>query len=339
MQTPSPIRRRNISENGYMLISVMILLAIFLIAMAVGVPKVAESIQRDRELETMHRGKQYIRAIQLYYRKFQAYPPNLDALVKTNEIRFLRKKYIDPMTGKDDWKPIMYCQNKTPLAMGFFGQPLGGAGCGALAGIGPAGGPGLGGTNGLAGTNNGPGGTSLTNTGGSTSSIGGGLFSNTGSGGAGAGAGTTGTGTDGSSGTGAVDANGNPINNTGSPLSTGQTFGGGGIVGVEPVSPKQSILIYKKKNHYNEWEFLYSRLMDQQMVGGGNTGTIGQPANGAPGFNQPTPGIGGINQSGGGINQSGGGINQNGGVQPGNNNGSTPIPQPPAEPPSTTPQQ
>jgi len=29
-----------------------------------GVPKVAESIQRDREVETMQRGKQYIRAIQ-----------------------------------------------------------------------------------------------------------------------------------------------------------------------------------------------------------------------------------------------------------------------------------
>ncbi len=334
MQNPSSIRRRKPVENGYMLISVMILLAIFMIAMAVGVPKVAESIQRDREVETMRRGKQYIRAIQLYYRKFHAYPPNLDALVKTNEIRFLRKKYIDPMTGKDDWKPIMYCQNKTPMAMGFFGQPMGGAGCGALAGIGPAGGAGLG------GTNNGPGGTSLTNTGGSTSSIGGGLFSNTGNSGVSAtGAGGTGTsgatgssGTDPSSGAGAVDANGTPINNTGSPLGTGQTFGGGGIVGVEPVSPKQSILIYKKKNHYNEWEFLYSQLMDQQMIGGGNAGTIGQPANGAPGFNQPTPGIGGTNQPGGGINQ-------NGGFQPGNNNGSTPIPQPPAEPPSTTPQQ
>lgn len=330
MQNPFSIRRRRPSENGYMLISVMILLAIFLIAMAVGVPKVAESIQRERELETMRRGKQYVRAIQLYYRKFNAYPPNLDALVKTNEIRFLRKKYIDPMTGKDDWKPIMYCQNKTPMAMGFFGQPMGAAGCGALAGIGLAGGNGVGGANSLMNTS-----------GGSSSSIGGGsLFSNTGnSSGAATGVGATGvsgatgaTGTDPGSAAGAVDANGTPVNNTGSPLGTGQTFGGGGIVGVEPASPKQSILVYKKKNHYNEWEFLYSQLMDQQMIGGGNAGAIGQPANGAPGFNQPTPGVGGIGQPGGGINQ-------NGGVQPGNNNGSTPIPQPPAEPPSTTPQQ
>ena len=43
-------------------------------------------------------------------------------------------------------------------------------------------------------------------------------------------------------------------------LSSNQTFGGGGIIGFSPASPKQSILIYKKKNHYNEWEFLYSPL-------------------------------------------------------------------------------
>jgi len=42
------------------------------------------------------------------------------------------------VTGKDDWKPIMYCQNKTPMAMGFFGQPLAGSGCGALPGSDPA---------------------------------------------------------------------------------------------------------------------------------------------------------------------------------------------------------
>ena len=47
----------------------------------------------------------------------------------------------DPITGKDDWKPIMFGQQKTPLAMGFFGQPLGGAGFGGavMAGTGPGG--------------------------------------------------------------------------------------------------------------------------------------------------------------------------------------------------------
>ena len=113
-----------------MLVAVIFMLALLIISLAVALPKVREDIQRDRELETMHRGKQYVRAIQLYYRKFGAYPPNVDALVKTNDIRFLRKKYIDPTTGKDDWKPILFGQNKTPTAMGFFGQPLAGYGAG-----------------------------------------------------------------------------------------------------------------------------------------------------------------------------------------------------------------
>ena len=130
-----PIRDRKPSEDGFILLAVLILLALFLIAMAAAAPRIAADIQRDRDVETMHRGKQYVRAIQLYYRKFHAYPPNLDALVKTNNIRFLRKKYIDPTTGKADWKPIMMCQNKTPMAMGFFGQPLGAAsGCGVVGG-------------------------------------------------------------------------------------------------------------------------------------------------------------------------------------------------------------
>ena len=101
-------------------------MALLVISLAVAAPKIANSIQRDRDLETFHRGMQYRRAVQLYYRKFHAYPPNVDALVKTNDIRFLRKKYIDPITGKDDWKPILFGQNKTPTAMGFFGQPLAG---------------------------------------------------------------------------------------------------------------------------------------------------------------------------------------------------------------------
>src|SRR5258708_14110758 len=117
----------------------MFMLALLIISMAVALPKIAADVQRDRELETMHRGLQYRRAIQLYYKKFRRYPPNLDALVKTNDVRFLRKKYVDPTTGKAEWKPIMIGQNKTPVPMGFFGQPLGGIGVGVLVRVVPRG--------------------------------------------------------------------------------------------------------------------------------------------------------------------------------------------------------
>jgi type II secretory pathway pseudopilin PulG len=283
MMTRQPIRRRP-SEDGYMMIAVMFMLAVLIIAMAVAAPKVKEDIQREREVETMQRGKQYIRAIQLYYRKFHAYPPNVDALVKTQEIRFLRKKYIDPTTGKDEWKPIQFGQNKAPTAMGFFGQPLGGS---SIAGIGPGGGNGL---NGATGINGQPAGSSAFGSGtfGSNSSGSSSFGSNSsgsssfGSNGIGANAGgangTPGTSTDGSSssdpnGTGSAGAG----PGTGMP---GQTFGGAGIIGFSPGSPKQSILVYKKKTHYNEWEFDYDPAMETMMMQGGNTGMIGTPASG-----------------------------------------------------------
>ena len=141
MTKPVPIRRRvRPSEEGYVLVAVMFMLAILIISLAIAEPIVKKDLQRDREIETMHRGKQYARAIKLYYKKFGAYPPSVDALLKTNEIRFLRKKYIDPTTGKDEWKPIRFGQNKAPTAMGFFGQPIGGS---TVAGTGPSGGNGL----------------------------------------------------------------------------------------------------------------------------------------------------------------------------------------------------
>jgi len=137
---PTPIHRdKRPAEDGYILVVVIFMLAILVLGMAIAAAKVAKAIQRDREVETMHRGKQYIRAIRLYYRRFGAYPTSVEALVNTNQIRFLRKRYTDPITGKDDWKPILFGQNKTPMAMGFFGQPLGLAGAG-LAGAIPAGG-------------------------------------------------------------------------------------------------------------------------------------------------------------------------------------------------------
>jgi type II secretory pathway pseudopilin PulG len=248
-----------------MLIAVMFMLALVVIALSVAAPKIAKQIQRDRELETMHRGKQYVRAVKMYYKKFGAYPPNIDALVKTNQIRFLRKKYIDPTTGKDEWKIIHFGENKTQT-MGFFGQPIGGS---TIAGIGPSGGNGLNGSPGMTGGFNGTGGPGSVN-GTSTDP------------------GTNPTGTNGTP-PGSTDPN---APGTGTGLN-GQTFGGGGIIGVSPGSPKQSILVYKKKNHYNEWEFFYDPLVEQMMMQGGIPGSNGLNPNPAGGPSGP-----GVNPTG-----------------------------------------
>src|SRR5215472_10736513 len=247
MMSPAPTRRVKPSEEGYILVSVMFILALLIISMAVAMPKVIADIQRDRELETYHRGLQYRRAIQLYYRKFNRYPPNIDALVKTNNLRFLRKKYIDPITGKDDWKPVLFGQNKAPLAMGFFGQPLGGAGFGGplLAGTGPGGGNNMPISQPITSSAFNPGGT--------------GSNPNDPNAGAGQNAGQ-------SDGTNPADPNASG-QNAGANQPTGPTFGGAGIVGFSPASPKESILVYKKKHHYNEWEFTYSPISDMGMMG------------------------------------------------------------------------
>jgi type II secretory pathway pseudopilin PulG len=227
------------SEQGYVMLIAIFLMALLALSLTIAAPKIARSIQRDRDLETFHRGMQYRRAIKLYYAKFHAYPPNLEALINTNDIRFLRKKYTDPITGKADWKPVLFGQNKTPTAMGFFGQPLAGN-ASTLAGTGPSGG----------GTGTVP--TNPTGTSGATPSPG-----------------TTPSGISG-------DAT--------SAANAAPTFGGAGIIGFSPASDKTSILVYKKKNHYNEWEFTYDPLSDQPVVGGGNAGLTG-----TPGTNPTTP--------------------------------------------------
>ncbi len=248
MTRPAKSRRdRPHGEQGYILLAVVFLTVMVLIALSVAAPNMARSIQRDREMELMHRGKQFQRAIQLYYRKFGAYPPTMDALEKTNNIRFLRKRYKDPITGKDEWHLIHFGEAKTQT-LGFFGQPLAGtgsAGASVMAGIGPSGGN---------QNTTGPlfGGSSLTGTEQPTDTVvpvGGpadGTQPNSGAIGT---AGATSGATSGSS--------------FGTSSGTGQTFGGGGIIGVESTSTRLAILEFKKKKHYNEWEFVFDPLSER----------------------------------------------------------------------------
>jgi type II secretory pathway pseudopilin PulG len=242
MKTRSEMpRRHSTAENGFVLVAVMFMLAILVLSLAVAAPRIRQQLQRDRELEATHRGKQYIRAIQLYYRKFHAYPPNMDALVKTNEVRFLRKKYTDPITSKDDWAPIHFGENKVPTVMGFFGVPLT--------------------TSSIAGT--GPGGIGSGNQAISSSAISnenpvpGGNSSNS--------------------------SNGSSDSSTG-----GQTFGGAGIIGFSIPSERRSLLVYKKQDHFNQWEFVYDPIVDSGINLRGAGAGIGA-APGTPGSSNGNP--------------------------------------------------
>jgi hypothetical protein len=66
----------------------------------------AQKIKRDKETELIHRGKEYAKAVRKYVRKTGTYPTSLEQLEDTNHMRFLRKRYEDPITGKAEWKLI-----------------------------------------------------------------------------------------------------------------------------------------------------------------------------------------------------------------------------------------
>jgi len=79
------------------------------------VPRVAFEAQREKEQLLIDRGEQYKRAIQLYVRKYSRFPTDIAALENTQNIRFLRKQYVDPMTGKNEWRLIHMGPGGVPL--------------------------------------------------------------------------------------------------------------------------------------------------------------------------------------------------------------------------------
>ena len=83
-------------EQGYVLLFLLLAVALITISLAVIIPTVKFEIERDREEEMIHRGVEYARAIQRYYKKFGRYPTKIEDLENTNNIRFLRKRYKDP---------------------------------------------------------------------------------------------------------------------------------------------------------------------------------------------------------------------------------------------------
>jgi hypothetical protein len=94
------------SESGYAMLLVFLLAAIIALALYRELPRVAFEAQRAKEQLLIERGEQYKRAIQLFVRKVGRYPATIEELESLNNIRFLRKRYLDPMTGKEKWRLI-----------------------------------------------------------------------------------------------------------------------------------------------------------------------------------------------------------------------------------------
>src|SRR5947209_2768534 len=95
-ESSSHMSSRHQQQSGYLLLVLLISVTLLSIAAAASAPSIAQQIKRDREDELIRRGKQYAEAVKRYYVKFHRYPANIDQLVDTNGIRFLRKRYVDP---------------------------------------------------------------------------------------------------------------------------------------------------------------------------------------------------------------------------------------------------
>ena len=93
-------------ERGFALLLVFLLSASIAISLYIELPRVAFESQRTREALTIERGNQYKRAIQLFVRANKRYPNKIEDLESFNDKRYLRHRFTNPMTGKDDWRMV-----------------------------------------------------------------------------------------------------------------------------------------------------------------------------------------------------------------------------------------
>lgn len=230
-------RRR---EQGYVLLTLLLVMAVMGIMAATMIASITFDIKRDREEEMIHRGVQYSRAIRAYYKKFGRYPATMENLEDTNKQRFLRKRYKDPLTHKD-FKLLHFGEVK---------MSLNGMGGGVIPGASTIG------TNGKLTSQDGASNSSFGNNSafGSSNSFGQSATP------------SAKTGTDSSQ---AGDNSDSGAKDSGDQSSADQpvrTFGGMPIVGVASTSRAQTIREFDKKKKYNEWQFVYDPTLDRGML-------------------------------------------------------------------------
>jgi type II secretory pathway pseudopilin PulG len=330
-------------EEGFMLLAVVVMVALLLIALSVAAPVVARQLQREKEVESQHRMNEYVRAIQLYQRRFSGqYPASIKILENTNNIRFLRHVYVDPLTGKADYKLIHLGEQKTKIHV-FFGQELDGlaANLGSASGMQSGGGMAPGGM---------PGGgsTSVTSTNALNTGFGGATIGGSSST-SGFGTSTTGTsdtsGTSGTGGTG-TSGTGSTSGTSSSSSSSDSSIGSlGVIVGVGTSKSGTSITEPNAQTSYEAWEFWYDPRIEMlkqgvNVTGGGMTGSgttgsgmgsqsassFGQSATSGVSNSTGSNGSNGSNSSFGSFGSTTGTSGSNGSNPSSNPNSSTPNP-------------
>jgi type II secretory pathway pseudopilin PulG len=261
-------------DEGYILLTLMLMCAMVIIALAAIGPQLTHQLKRDREEEMIHRGVQYSRAIRKFYKKTGRYPVRLEELENTNNLRFIRQKYKDPITG-EDFKLLHFGEIKT----GFGGGIAGASNLGAAASM----------TGGLQGANNPQAQAQALLAAQMQTQIVAQMAAANAS--------------DPQNLNGSDAASSSGSSGSSSKSGSNPVFGGGPIVGVVSTSKKESIRQFNKKNHYNDWQFIYDPSSDRggllntpaqpvpfnQNVGGTKSGVPGVPTLGGAGGIQPTP--------------------------------------------------
>jgi type II secretory pathway pseudopilin PulG len=350
---PARASRRGSREGGYVLLTLLLMVTVIALTLATILPDQIFELKRDREREMVHRGVQYTRAIQAYYRKFGRYPVRLEDLENTNNLRYLRKRYKDPENKNQDFKLLHFGEVHLSLSGGFGG--------GTIPGATPAGSAGLGGSG---GSSSGFGGSGLGNSGFGNSGLGGsgvnssgGLSQSSSFGGSSSGVfgsnsssqtasqGTSPTATSDSSqisaqSGGSASDQVSPQGGSDLSKSTQQVFGGGPIIGVASYSKATTIREYNHKKKYNEWQFVYDPAADRgglittpYQIGLPSFGIQNQPSQtgqpGQPGTSASSP-FGSGSFGSGSFGSSSFGTNSN---STPNSNLSNPGTPPPANPP------
>ena len=99
-------------ESGMTLIAVMMMMAIFAIALMAVAPSVQQEVQREKELESIRRGEEIAEAIRLYAGRFQKLPESIDDLLEglpqgTKKTMILRPSAAtDPLSEDGKWRLI-----------------------------------------------------------------------------------------------------------------------------------------------------------------------------------------------------------------------------------------
>jgi hypothetical protein len=290
MRNKTPIRRKPRGQDGYALSLVVFLLALIAIASVAAAPNVIINGRREKELEMIWRGKQYVRGIRLYVRYYQMhggttrFPTSMEDLTKNKVgLRFMRQAYKDPVNAVDGSWRLIYVGPNGQLIGSLKSRPLGPDGQSSGSSGASSGGFGsLFGGSQSPGGNNSQNGSSFGSSSFGSSSSGSSSFGNSSFGNSSF---NNGGNSNGTNAPGQNTAQGTAGSSISDPMSTPQAIAnsdgtadviGGSIIGVGSKVNKASVIWYDKAKNYRQFEFIWDPSKEP-VNGGAAAGVVGVP--------------------------------------------------------------